>query len=198
MASPSASDRSETKRAIMEATYRAIREHGYAGLTMQAIAREYGKTTAAIHYHYETKEELVSSFLEYLLDQFVDHVHSVDTTDPEKRLDLLLDRLLTDRGDHQDFLIAMLEMRAQAPYNETIREQLQHNEEYVRYLLRTVIRDGQEAGVFAEVDPDRATRTLMMIVDGARIRYVTLGDEDTLRRARRAADEYVEAFLLTG
>lgn len=179
----------------MEATYRAIREHGYADLTMQTIAREYGKTTAAIHYHYETKEDLISAFLEFLLDRFVDHVHSVDTTDPAERLDLLLDRLLTDREDHYDFLIAMLEMRSQAPYNEMIREQLQHNEDYIRYLLRTVIRDGQEAGVFADVDPEHVARTLMMIVDGARIRYVTLGDEDTLRRARRAADEYVDRFL---
>ena len=192
---PSTRDRSETDEQIMQATYRALCEHGYAGLTMQAIASEYGKTAAAIHYHYETKEELLAAFLEYLLDRFVDRIHEVDTVDPEERLELLLDRFLSEESSDQNFLTAMIELRAQAPYNDAVQAQFQHNDEYVRYMLRTVIRDGIDQGVFSEVDAEHVAQSCMTIVDGARARYVTLNETNALEEARRTIDEYLDAIL---
>jgi len=46
---------SETKSEIIAATNRVLCEHGYAGLTIQKIADESSMTTAAIHYHFDTK-----------------------------------------------------------------------------------------------------------------------------------------------
>lgn len=197
MAEPSDGDeRSEAELKIMGATYRALCEHGYANLTMQAIAEEYGKSTAAIHYYYDTKDDLLAAFLSYLLDKFIDRVHEVETTAPKERLDLLLDRLLTHREGSRDFMTAMLEMRAQAPYNEAVREQFQRNDEYTRYLLKTVIVDGTDSGVFSAEDPEHAADALMLIVDGARARYASIGDENALEEARRTAREYVESVLM--
>ncbi|GAD51630.1 transcriptional regulator, TetR family [Halarchaeum acidiphilum MH1-52-1] len=192
---PSDRERTDVEDAIMRATYRALRERGYADLTMRAIAEEYGKTTAAIHYHYDTKDDLLVAFLEYLLDRFLTHVHDVETTDPEARLDDLLDGLLVEREDDYDLIVALLEMRAQAPYHESIREQLARNDEYLRYLLRTVIADGVDRGVFDDVDPETAAGTLLTIVNGARTRFVVLDDSDVLHLARDAADAYVEDIL---
>jgi AcrR family transcriptional regulator len=143
---------SDPDEEIMRATYRALREHGYANLTIKRIAEEYGKSTAAVHYHYDTKEELLAAFLDFVLDRFVETIHQVETTDPEERLNLLLDKLLVDPEDHYDLLIAMLEMRSQAPYKETFAERFRQNDEYVRYMLRTVIDHGIDEGVFADAD----------------------------------------------
>jgi len=197
MAAPSDSDeRSDAEQAIMKATYRALCKHGYANLTIHAIAEEYGKSTAAIHYHYDTKDDLLAAFLSYLLDRFISRVHEVETTAPRERLDSLLDRLLTEREGYQDFMTAMLEMRAQAPYNDAVREQFQRNDEYTRYLLKTVIADGTDSGVFNADDPAHAAEALMLIVDGARNRYPSLDDEDALAEARETAREYVEHVLM--
>ncbi|UHQ98998.1 TetR family transcriptional regulator C-terminal domain-containing protein (plasmid) [Natrinema zhouii] len=187
---------SDPNEEIMRATYRALRTHGYANLTIKRIADEYGKSTAAIHYHYDTKEDLLAAFLEYILDQFKDAVHEVETTDPEQRLELLLEKLLVDPEDHYDLLIAMLEMRSQAPYKETFAERFQQNDEYVRYMLRMVINHGIEEGVFNDVDAEHTARALMTIVDGARTRAVVFDEERALTTARRTADEYVSAMLL--
>lgn len=181
--------------AIMRATYRALSTHGYAGLTMKRIADEYGKSAAAIHYHYDTKDDLLEAFLDFVLDRFKDTVHEVETTDPERRLELLLDRLLVNAGDHPDLLIAMLAMRSQAPYNESLNERFRQNDAYVRYLLETVIDQGIDAGVFADADAEHVARALMTIVDGARTRAVVLDRETALSTARRAATEYVAATL---
>lgn len=196
MADLSDRNASDPNEEIMRSTYRALREHGYANLTVKRIADEYGKSTAAIHYHYDTKDDLLAAFLDYLLDRFRDTVHEVETTDPEERLNLLLDKLLVDAQDHPDLLVAMLEMRSQAPYKEAFSERFQQNDEYVRYLLSTVVDQGIQDGVFIDVDADHTARALMNIVDGGRTRAVVLDDVSTLATARRTADEFVTDVLL--
>jgi len=186
---------SDADREIMEATHRALRDHGYADLTMQRIADEYGKSTAALHYHYDTKEELLAAFLDYLLDRFVESVRAVETTDPEDRLELLLDRLLVSPKSNSDLLIAMLEMRSQAPYKDAFADRFQQNDEYIRHMLEAAIDRGIEEGVFADVDADHVSRALMTIVDGARTRAVVLDEAVALETARQTAAEYVDATL---
>ena len=187
---------SDANAEIMEATYRALCEYGYADLTIKRIADEYGKSTAAIHYHFDTKDDLLAAFLEFLLDEYVDTLHEVEATDPRERLDLLLDKLLVDPQNHRDLLVALLEMRNQTPHKAAFSEQFKQNDEYVRYLLRTVIEDGISRGVFRTVDAERVARTLMTIVAGARTRAVVLDEENALTAARESADEYVSALLL--
>ena len=188
---------SDADEEIMRATYRALQQHGYADLTIKRIAEEYGKSTAAIHYHYETKEDLVAAFLDYILDAFVDTIHEVETTDPEQRLELLLDQLLVAPEEHHELLIAILEMRSQAPYNKAFAERFQQNDEYVRYMLQTVIDHGISEGIFREADSEHVARALMTIVDGGRTRAAVLEEGDSLRTARRTAEEYVNAVLGT-
>jgi len=180
----------------MLATYRALRDHGYADLTIKRIAAEYGKSTAAVHYYYDTKEELLAAFLDYLLDRFVASMREVETTDPEQRLDLLLDELLVSPQENQDLSVALLEMRSQAPHKEAFRERFQQNDEYVRFMLKAVVNHGIDEGEFrADVDADEAARSLMTLVEGARTRAVVLGDTGELEAARRTVDEYVDAAL---
>lgn len=196
MADSSKGSTTDADDEIMRATYRALREHGYADLTVKRIADEYGKSTAAIHYHYDTKDDLLAAFLDFLLGQFQDTVHEVETTDPERRLELLLDKLLVESQDHLDLLVAMLEMRSQVPYNDAFGDRFRQNDEYVCYLFETVIDQGIKAGVFQDVDAAHAARALMTIADGGRTRAVALDSEDALSTARRTAEEYVSAVLL--
>lgn len=198
MAGPSKRSRSDQDEEIMRATQRALCDHGYADLTIQRIAAEYGKSTAAIHYHYDTREDLLTAFLDYVLDQFDESIHAVETTDPERRLDLLLDNLLVEPREHHDLLIAILEMQSQAPYREAFADRFQQNDEYVRYMLSTVIDHGIKEGVFADVDAEHVARALITIVNGAYTRTVILDDTEALTTARRTADEYLTAILQTG
>ncbi|WP_436907748.1 TetR/AcrR family transcriptional regulator [Halosimplex marinum] len=195
MADPTEGSFSESETEIMRATYRALREHGYADLTVKRIAAEYGKSTAAVHYHYDTKDELLVAFLDYLLERFVDTIRDVETTDPHQRLDLLLDELIFASEEHRDLAVAMLEMRSQAPYKEGFRERFRQNDEYIRYMIKAVINHGIDKGEFADVDADHVTRGLMTIVDGARTRAVVLDENGALDTARRTAQEYVDATL---
>lgn len=88
-------------------------------------------------------------------------------------------------------------MRSQAPYKKRFSDRFRQNDEYVRYLLRTVIDQGIEEGVFAAVASDHVSRALVTIVDGARTRAVVLDEERSLTTVRRITDEYVQAVLLS-
>lgn len=195
MAGPTDRTFSEPETEIMEGTYRALREYGYADLTMKHIAEECDKSTAALHYHYDTKDDLLVAFLDYILEQFVAAIQAVEVTDPAERLDILLDRLLAAPADHPELLVAMLEMRIQAPYNDAFRDRFQQNDEYVRYMLKAAINHGIDEGEFADVDAQHVTQVLMTIVDGARTRAVVFDDSQALEIARSAADEYLDAVL---
>jgi len=97
-------------------------------------------------------------------------MHEFQTTAPEQRLELLLDKLLVAPEDHHDLLIAMLEMQSQAPYKEAFADRFQQNDEYVQYLLRTVIDHGISEDTFSDVDSEHVARAFMTIVDGGRTR----------------------------
>ena len=186
---------SEPERAIMKATYQVLCEYGYADLTIQQIADEYGKTTTAVHYHYDTKDKLLTAFLDYLLEELADSVHNTRTTNPENRLKLLLDELLVKSENEPALSIALLEMQSQTPYKEPFRERFKQIDEYIRYSIKTVVSDGIDKGVFNDVDADRIARSLMIIVNGGRIRAVVLDDMDNLEIARQAAHNYVNLIL---
>jgi len=80
----------------MSATYRALREHGYADLTIQQIADEFEKSKSLIYYHYDTRTELLVAFIDHLLTPDLD-------------------------DETVAFWRAMLELRAQAAHDERIQ-----------------------------------------------------------------------------
>ncbi|SDM49928.1 transcriptional regulator, TetR family [Halogranum gelatinilyticum] len=83
---------------VMRATYRALCRHGFAALTMQDIADEADKSTAVLHYHYETKENLLVAFLAYVLGRFDEQFAGMEGSSATERLRCLFGRLSPDRG----------------------------------------------------------------------------------------------------
>jgi len=76
----------ETIDDIMEATYRALCTHGYADLTMQDIAAESTKSKGTLHYHFEGKQDLLESFLAFLLNRFEERTETIPGETPAERL----------------------------------------------------------------------------------------------------------------
>jgi len=179
----------DTQEAIMQATYRALCTHGYSNLTMQSIADEFDKTKGVIHYHYDTKEELLVAFLEYLLDAFERNIAIDEQHDPVTRLDALIDTLLfgpPERAefDHWELTTAMLEIRSEAPHNEEFRRQLSHNYETIETMVTAIIEEGIDQGFFRDINVEAVTTLLLTTINGARIYQVTLQRDDVAEIAK--------------
>jgi AcrR family transcriptional regulator len=183
---------------LLAATHRALCRHGYADLTLRHIAAESDRSKATIHYHYHGKDELFAAFLDYLYERYTEAASSVDGTPGREQLHSLLELVLDD-GAHAGpgFGTALLEVRAQAPYDETVRHHLRRFDEFLVDRLEAVIEDGIECGEFDDaVDPGRAAKRLATLVEGARARGV-VADRPADERYR-AVEEYVELLSTDG
>jgi len=190
---------------ILDGAYSALCTHGYADLTMQDIADECDKSTALLHYHYDTKEDLLVAFLDHIIGEYEQKLATETDDPPEQRLVTFLSRFVytPDEDRRQSFHLALLEMRSQGPFNERIRAELDRSDQVLRGTAAEVLRNGTEAGVFERVDPDRTAALLVAALDGARTRQITLGDgqpEDTYTRTvvEELLSQVIEPILADG
>jgi AcrR family transcriptional regulator len=192
-----ASKANETTDDMMQATYCALCECGYAGLTMQDIADRSDASKSSLHYHYDTKHDLLLAFLDHLFESFEERFEPDSDADPLDRLAAVVDEALdeTDDEDRREFRTAMLEIKAQAPYDGAFRERLTEFDEYVRECVHEIVADGVEDGVFrADTDPEAVAEFFATMFDGAHTRAIST--DEPLSGARHSLAEYVERDLL--
>lgn len=177
----------------MQATYRALCTHGFAELTMQDIADEADKSTALLHYHYDTKENLLVTFLAHMLARFDEQIAEMEGASATERLQCLFDRLSPDKGDEDrdGFYRALFELRVQAPYREAYREQLRANKASLQRIVADIVRDGIDTGEFRPVDPEQTARFVLAALDGGRSAAVVLGDDEDPAAVRAGLNEFV-------
>lgn len=185
---------------IMDATFAALCKHGYADLTMQSIADEFDKSKSLLHYHYDSKEDLIVTFLEFLLENFLSEFEVDSDADPMAQLQRMAEVVVVGHGDADpdDVHVALLGLRAQAPYDPAIREQLVHNDEHIRELIADLVRNGIEQGQFRDdVDPDQFAATFRSAIEGAQSHDVILGDDAPTDAALAGIEtQLLEALLV--
>ncbi|GGI96498.1 hypothetical protein GCM10008995_03200 [Halobellus salinus] len=161
---------------ILDATHCALREHGYAEVTMRDIADKTDLSKAALHYHYDCKHDLLVAFLDHLYDRFEARIGDPDGDSPAERLHSLVDALLTEGSENPAFRTALLEIKAQAPYDDAFRDRLRRFDNAFSSRVRTLVADGVARGTFRDdVDPDTVASALTTFVNGAQTRHVGVG-----------------------
>ncbi len=189
----------ETQEAIVEATYSAVCEYGYADVTMQDIADRTDRSKAALHYHFDCRADLFREFLSYLHAEFVASTRDPPGATPAERLVALLQTILSTDGSRDDaesvrFTTAYLEMKAQAPYNEGLREGLQRIDEHLVSEVADLVTAGVEAGEFPpETEPTEVAAFVSTYLHGTWTRSVAAGSEIAAMRDRLVG--YVTGLL---
>lgn len=188
----------DTREAIIEATYRALCEHGYGALTMQDIADEFDRSKSALHYHYDTKADLLTAFLDHLLSDFEERVAAGADRPPEERLAAFVDWFVfePDEDERERFHLALLELRAQGAFTREYREQLRRSDDLLVETVADIVADGIDSGAFESVDPEETATLIVAALDGARTRQITLRDEGYTDRVRDAVIARVIAPFL--
>lgn len=186
----------DTATEILAATYRALCQHGYAALTVKDIAAEAGRSKASIHYYYNSKANLFTEFLDLPYEQYTAKTTSVDGNTPQEELASLLDAVLTDGRPTpgQECRTAILEITAQAPYNDAFRRQLARFDVVLFDKLREIIAAGVETGEFdRRVDPVVAAEFLVTTIAGAHTRHVAT--DRSIDRFSETITRYAETHL---
>jgi len=185
----------DTREVIMEATFRALSEHGYKDLRVRDIGEEMELSRQLIHYHFDGKYDLLSSFLAYVIDQYEGSVEVDGDTDPRSELDARIDQCLFGPGfeefSHWDRMKVYHELYAHAQNDAEHRELFDEHYDRLRGSIVDVIETGIEAGVFRDVDAELMGQLVTDVIHAGRERRISLGHEDAPEEAREAIDEFV-------
>ncbi|GAB6863252.1 TetR/AcrR family transcriptional regulator [Haloplanus litoreus] len=189
---------SETRTAIMRATYEALIEHGYENLTIQRIGDEFPKSKSLIYRHYDGKDEVLVALLEFLLDHFESQMPQPTTENADDCLRNVLDFVLASDLDAEraELTKVMVELRGQSPHNRVFREYFSDNDRTFRRGFAEIVERGVEEGVYRPVDPEVVAEFVLTVVSGSTVRRATTDDTVDVIAVRRELDAYLDARVL--
>jgi len=190
-------DWSTAEEEIMEATYRALLNHGYADLSISRIADELGKSKAAIYYHYDTKDDLLVAFLEFAVDRFEETIDTETGNEPAADLEHVIEKLLPLQPDEEQRQLqaVLVGLRSQAVTNGVFREQFTQIDERLAATIRGIVDHGIEEDTFRDVDPSRVAEHILATVNGAMYGRVTTDRKSAAAAARVSLASYIDSEL---
>ncbi|MFC6826096.1 TetR/AcrR family transcriptional regulator [Halopelagius fulvigenes] len=199
MSDPFRSAAEDTHAEMMQATYDALRKHGYSELTIQRIGDEFPKSKSLIYQHYDGKDELLVAFLEFMLEHFESEFEAEPPHDARERLRETVDRLLpAAMSDEQDaFVRALTALRGQAPHDEAFRRRFTETDPVFVSHIADIVRKGVAEGTFRGADPERVAQFVVTTCQGAALRHSTTDGELDLATTRSELDEYLRVRLGT-
>lgn len=192
------SESTDAREDIMQGVYEVLADRGFQGLTTQRVADAAGCSQSLVHYHYDTKVDLVVAFLEWVRSQETEWLAGLEGDTAGERLRALIDeQLAMPRDDeHGRFNVAFLELNAAAARNERYAVALREFSAMVQDTLADIVRDGIEAGEFRDVDPEATARFLRHALQCAVAEAFTLGIDRAKDEARDAVETYLERVVL--
>ncbi|WP_338702661.1 TetR family transcriptional regulator C-terminal domain-containing protein [Streptomyces sp. Q6] len=184
---------------IVRATVRLIAEHGFHAVRVADIARACATSTAAIHYHFPGRADLLEAAVRWCMDEDTARRAALvaDADDAAVELRQLIE-LQTPRTEQQRVQWAVwLDLWAEAARSTAVGRL---HAEYYRQWRETVadvVRRGVAQGVFrAEVDPEAAALTLTALIDGLATQVLADGSGGGADAMHAALDTHVRDSLL--
>lgn len=190
-------DPEDTRVAILQATYEALVEHGYADLTIDRIGQRFPKSKSLLYHHYDGKDDLLLDFLAYLLGTFEADLGLDQDANPHERLTTLLDRVLSPEEPPGPATLrrAIVQLRAQGASDPEYRQHFTDHDRFFKRQIADIVAEGVADGTYREVDPEAVAATLHTLVAGAMLQRATAEAED-MPAIRAEVDAYLEARVL--
>lgn len=177
----------ETRAAILTAAAEVIAEIGFENVRMRIVAERAGVSTAALHYHFDTREKLFAEALRFSFEHTGRDVYqSTETDSATKRLARIITASLpTTESLHREWAMyqelwcrANREPEARAVAIELNRAQ--------QGWIEETLADGIAAGEFARCDTSAHARLISSLCDGFGVQLMFGNPSLTVDSARTA------------
>jgi AcrR family transcriptional regulator len=186
--------RAQRREEFLVAAWRLMAEHGYHAVRVADVAHVCGTSSAAVHYYFPTKQDVLNEALRFCVEQaFLRQGAELSRiADARRRLLRLIDMQLPRPGQVRDEWSIWLQFWAEAALHAELRPL--HNEFYARWrtAVTRIIAGGQRQGVFrADLDAAESALRFTALIDGVAIQLLTGAPDMTLERMRRVLVDYV-------
>jgi TetR/AcrR family transcriptional repressor of bet genes len=153
---------------IARAFRRVMAKRGYEGTSIGEVARVAKLTPGLVHYHFESKLEILLDVLEDLSREHQALLQAVlFETPPRRRLDAFIDvHLAAGKSADPERLACWISIGAEALRDSRVREGYHRAWKAAAEQLMTVLRDGARAGHFRESRLDAAAAGILALIQG--------------------------------
>ncbi|MEB8337483.1 TetR/AcrR family transcriptional regulator [Streptomyces endophyticus] len=165
---------------IVQETVRLVAEHGFHAVRVSDIARACATSTAAIHYHFPGRADLLEAAVRWCMDEDTARraTHLAEADDAAAELRQLIE-LQTPRTEQQRRQWKVwLDLWAEAARSTTVGRL--HTEYYRQWreTVADVLRRGVDQGVFrSSVEPSAAAFALTALIDGLATQVLSVSRE---------------------
>jgi len=194
---PKRVDHSERRKAFLQAAYRVIKKHGFAGVTVRSVAKEAGFTTGALVHYVDSMDQLLVEASEYSARDVRAHMEAAEALeDPLLALREVLYLALPSDEDKRGNWNYFLGFWERSVYNPAVRK-VTHLR-YSEWLKRTarLIRRAKTAGdLDPQLDIQKASRACVAMIDGIAIQVLRSGKPLSPKEQRELLDEWISLWL---
>jgi len=194
---------------ILDATCRVVLDRGFAATRIVDVANELGVSTGLIHYHFESKEQLLAEAFRHAADVELEHLAGIldkAGDDSVARLDLLFNTYLPVPGVREQGWLMWIDAWSQALRSPELAAISAELDSRWQEALQQVIVEGVEAGALTCDDPTGTAWRMAALLDGLGLQVVAHSDtvtrEQMLGYVRTSASKElgvdVQAFRAAG
>ena len=192
--------REEVREAILDATDRLLARYGYRKMTVEDIAREVGIGKGSVYLHFASKEEIVLSHVDRIVERLKERLRELARTDATAAIRLrlmLLARVLYRFDSVQHYTRSLDDLLAALRPRLLARRAVYFDAE--AQIFAGVLREGREAGEFAFADAS-ATAYALLHATNALLPYslstAELGErEEVKEKTAQIADLILNGLL---
>ena len=151
------------KREILEAASRVFRARGLHAAGMRDIAAELGMAVGNLYYYFRDKEDLLAFVQESALSRLLEMAARVRALDlpADQKLRLLLEEHVVGLNDPEEGTPGSLaHLEVEALGEERRAGVLARRDEYEQ-IVRSLIEEGMDQGMFLRADPKVASLALL-------------------------------------
>jgi AcrR family transcriptional regulator len=176
---------------IMQETVRLIADRGFHAVRVSDIAAACETSTAAIHYHFPGRAELLEAAVRWCMDQDTARrtARIAEAEDAADELRQLIELQTPRTGQQHRQWLVWVDLWAEAARSTAVGRL--HAEYYRQWrtTVADVLRRGVAQGVFREVNPESSALRLTALIDGL-ASQVLAGSADGTGRGTAAEDMY--------
>jgi AcrR family transcriptional regulator len=155
--------REDVRQSILDAADRLLARYGYKKMTVEDLAQEVGIGKGSVYLHFPSKEEVVLSHVDRIVDRLKIRLRSIasEPTPPAERLRrMLVERVLFRFDNVQHYTESLSDLLAALRPGLLARRERHFEEE--AELLDEVLREGRRGGTFAFENSMATARTLIL------------------------------------
>jgi AcrR family transcriptional regulator len=190
----------EVREAILDATDRFLARDGYKKMTIDDLAHEVGIGKGSIYLHFTSKEEIVLSHIDRIIERLKEELKRIAELDspPEERLQkMLVTRVLFRFDSVQHYTLSLNDLLAAVRPKLLARRENYFGEE--AEIFASVVEEGNRLDVFESEDPLETAKTFLLATNSLLPYSLTtqeLGERSEIKeKVERVADLLLKGLV---